>query len=436
MRLLFMNYKKIIFSLFLGTVFCLCGSLVRAERIYLDITASDVRKIVVAIPDFTYLGVSAESGKIGRDISTLLARGLEFHGFIEVLANEKYGGRKDVDWKSLGADYVILGKYDSSASAMMIEGSILDVEENKVLTGRRYKGSISQQDDMVLRLCDAIIEEFTGEPGIIRTNIAFVSDESGRKEAYVADVLGRKVRQITRHHHLVVSPRFTPDGLYLCYSSYHSGNQNLYITDLRQNKITRAISRRRGMNMAPAWAPDGKRMVVTLSQDGGPDLYLLNRQGNILRRLTAMSGINVSATWSPDGKYIAFVSDRSGTPQVYLMDMATYRVQRLTFSGNENTEPAWSPKGNLIAYSSLNSGQYNIFTIDPTDTNSVKQITSGPGNFESPSWSPDGKQLVLSRSINNKKEIYAIFVNGKGLRRLFNLKGNQSYPQWSSRFKD
>jgi len=408
-------------------------SSLRAERVYLDITASNMRKVIVAVPSFINVSAADRDRNTGRAMADLLARGLEFHGFIRILDPLRYGGRQDADWKALGADYVIMGRYETTMSGMMVEGRLLDVSEDKVLSGRRYRGSVKQQDDMVLRLCDGLIEEFTGKPGISRTRIAFVSDESGRKEVYISDVLGLHTRQVTHHRHLVVSPRFSPDGRYLAYSSYHSGNQNLYLTDLRQNRITRAISRRRGMNLAPAWSPDGKTMIVTLSKDGNPDLYLIDRQGKIIRQLTSRTGINVSATWSPDGKFIAFVSDRSGTPQLYIMNMKNSRVRRLTFQGSENTEPSWSPQGDLIAYTGLRDVQHQIFIIDPGGRSSARQVTSGPGNFESPTWSPDGKQIACSRRLGIKNQIYTVFKNGQGLRVLFDRKGNQSYPQWSVR---
>ncbi len=407
-----------------------------AERVYLDITATDVRKVVVAVPSFMSTPSTQMPLDKGRAISSLLSDGLEFHGFLNVVDPKKYGDRREYDWKDIGVDYVILGKFDLKGSGLMVEGRILDVEENKILGGRRYKGSVNQQDNMVLRLCDALIEEFTGEPGIARSKIAYVSDTSGRKELYVSDVLGKNIRQVTRHRHLVVSPRFSPDGRYLSYSSYHTGNQNLYVTDLNQSKVTRAISRRKGMNMAPAWRPDGKTMAVTLSKNGSPDLYLMDREGKILEQLTSRSGINVSPTWSPDGKKMAFVSDRSGTPQIYIMNMNSRNVQRITFEGNENAEPSWSPKGDLIAYTSLIKGRYHAFTIDPANPNSRQQVTSGWGNFESPSWSPDGKQIVLSRKRDGKQAICAVFKTGKGMRVLFKLKGNQSYPQWSARISN
>ncbi len=407
--------------------FCPAG----AERVYLDITAQDVRKVVVAVPTFSDTDSPDVAGKgPGKSMAALLARGLEFHGFIQILDPARYDGRRDADWSAMGVDYVIMGSYEQNGSGLRIEGRLLDVAEDKMITGRRYRGKVKQQDDMVLRLCDAIIEVFTGEAGISRSRLAFVSDATGRKEVYLSDALGLSTRQVTRHKHLTVSPRFSPDGNFLAYSSYHSGNQSLYITDLRQNEVTQAISRRKGLNLAPAWSPDGKKMVVTLSKDGSPDLYLIDRQGNIIKRLTSKAGINVSPSWSPDGRSIAFVSDRSGSPQIYLMDMKAGTTKRLTFDGRENTEPDWSPKGDQLAFTRLVDGHYHVFTMDPDNPSSARQITSGWGEFESPTWSPDGKQIGFSRRRNNRQQICSVLKDGRNMRVLFDVPGNQSYPQW------
>ncbi len=406
------------------------ASSVCAERVYLDITAQDMRKVVVAVPWFTTEAERADQ-KDGRAMGELLSRGLEFHGFIEIIDPQRYNGRNDADWKMLGVDYVVMGKYEIRDSGMMIEGRLLDVGEGRVLSGRRYRGSVNQQDDMVLRLCDALIEEFTGEKGISRSRLAYVSDATGKKEVYISDVLGLDHRQVTRHKHLVVSPRFSPDGIYLAYSSYHSGNQNLYMTDLRQSQVTRAISRRKGMNMAPAWAPDAKSMIVTLSKDGSPDLYRIDRQGRVIKRLTEKAGINVSPSWSPDGKSIVFVSDRSGAPQIYTMELNSKSVRRLTFEGGENTEPAWSPKGDQIAFTSMQGGSYQIYVMDPKDPLSARQVSSGWGEFESPTWSPDGKQIAFSRRREGKQQICVMQKDGRDIRVLFDVPGNQSYPQWT-----
>ncbi|MCL7486639.1 MAG: Tol-Pal system beta propeller repeat protein TolB [Desulfobulbaceae bacterium] len=423
---------KYLFALLFCLLVFLLGSFspAAAERVYLDITAQDMRKVVVAVPWFTGASGAADQDR-ARAMAELLARGLEFHGFIEILDSQRYGGRSDADWKTLGADYVVLGRYEIQDSGLIVEGRLLDVGADRMLAGRRYRGDVSQQEDMVLRLCDHLVEEFTGEEGISRSRLAFVSDASGKKEVYVASVLGMNMRQVTRHKHLAVSPRFSPDGIYLAYSSYHSGNQNLYLTDLRQNQVTRAISRRKGMNLAPAWSPDGRSMIVTLSKDGSPDLYRIDREGKVLERLTQGAGINVSASWSPDGKSIVFVSDRSGRPQLYIMNVKSKQVRRLTFEGSENSEPAWSPKGDLIAFTGQRGGGYQIFVINPDDPLSARQVSSGWGEFESPTWSPDGKQIAFSRRRDGKQQICVMQKDGRDIRVLFDIPGNQTYPQWT-----
>lgn len=423
--------RKIDFAIFLALVICSLFLPLRSESLaepaYFDITATDVRKIMIAVPNF-----SGSSGMPGTSVSQLLTKGFQLHTFINVIDSSRFGGSKEADWKSLGADYVVMGQVGSDPAGMVVEGQILDVASNKLLAGRRYKGPASQMEDMTLRLCDGLIEDFTGEMGVARTSLAYISDATGRKEVYVSDVLGRHPRQVTKHQALCVSPRFTPDGNFLAYSTYHNGNQDLYITDLRQNASTTALSRRKGLNLAPAFFADGRTMVVTLSKDGNPDLYTINRQGEVLDALTSRSGINVSPSFSPDRQSMAFVSDRSGKPNVYVMNMASRQVKRMTFKCSENSEPTWSPKGDEIAYTGLQGGSYQLFVMDRNGGNE-RQLTSGGGNFETPSWSPDGRLLAVARKSGGRSEICVLSKNGKDVRVLFAMKGNQSYPQWSNR---
>ena len=417
----------LIVLLAVGLLYCLIPPPIQAEeRTYYDISASDVRKIMLAVPSFA--GTSNQGGAVAK----LLSKGLDLHGFIGVVDPSRYGGSRDADWKTVGVDYVVLGQVNNDPAGLVIEGQILDVASGKLLAGRRLRGAVGQLEEMTLRLCDSLIQDFTGEPGVARTRIAFVSDGTGRKEVYVSDILGLHPRQITKHRALCVAPRFTPDGNHLTYSSYHRGNQDLYITDLRQSQSTRSISRRKGLNLAPAFAPNGRSMILTLSKNGNPDLFSMDMQGNILGQLTSGSGINVSASYSPDGRSIAFVSDRSGKPNVYVMSASGGGAKRLTFKCSENSEPAWSPKGDEIAFTGLTGGQYQLFVMD-TNGGNVRQITNGGGNFESPTWAPDGRLLAVTRKSGSRSELCVVSKNGKDVRVLFPMRGNQSYPQWSGR---
>jgi len=401
------------------------------DRVYLDITAPEIRKIKMAVPWFNDKKLVGQNNNMGRELADILAKALKFHGIISIIPAKSYGGSQSTNWKTYSADYAALGQYSVSGDTIKLELRLFDVAGNEIITGKSFSGSMQQKNQMLFKYCDHIIKTFTGVNGISDSKIAFVSKNKDVKEVYLTDILGKKVRQITRHKNLTVSPRFKPDGLFLTYSSYHTGNQNLYITDLRQAKTTRVLSRRKGLNLGPAWSPDGKYMVLTLSKNGNPDLFLLDSKGNIIEQLTKRSGINVSPAWSPDGNHLVFVSDRSGKPQLYLLNMKSRKVKRLTFEGLENAEPDWSPTENDIVYSSLRDGVYQLFMLDPLKDGMPTQLTSDLSHHESPVWSPDGNQIMFAKRDGKKHQIYAIMKNGSYQRRIFSLPGSQTYPRWS-----
>ena len=61
------------------------------------------------------------------------------------------------------------------------------------------------------------------------------------------------------------------------------------------------------------------------------------------------------------------------------------------------------------------------------------QLTWYRDDHESPSWSPDGRQIVFTRRHNNDRDIFVVFKNGTGFRTLFKLDGDQASPEWSVR---
>jgi TolB protein len=419
----------LLISILLPTLF---GVIPAAARIDVDISSAELRKVPVAVPYFRNTAGAGPAEERGKEMAAILSRGLEFHGFIAIIPVDSYDGGQQKDWRALGADFTVIGSYTAEKNDIVLEIRLLDIATGRMILGRRYRGADEKIRMMVLKFCDEVINKMTGEPGVSRTEIAFVAEKSGIKEIYLTDIFGDKPRQVTRHRKIAVSPRFTPDGRFLSYTSYHRGNPNLYLTEIAQSKLTTPISRRQGLNMAPAWAPGGATLAITLSIDGNPDLYLLDREGEIIERLTKNEGINVSPSWSPDGSQLVFVSDRSGSPQIYTLDLKTRNVKRLTYVGNYNTTPAWSPKGDLIAYSGHYENKYHIFVIPPAGGRPTR-LTRLWGDHESPSWSPDGRQLTFSRNRDGVRQICAIFKNGAGERVLFDWEGNESMPQWSSR---
>jgi TolB protein len=76
-----------------------------------------------------------------------------------------------------------------------------------------------------------------------------------------------------------------------------------------------------GMDMRPAWSPDGKRLAFTSNRDGNYEIYLVNADGSGLRRLTHNPERDDYPAWHPDGRHLAVVSERAGRFDLYLVEV-------------------------------------------------------------------------------------------------------------------
>lgn len=275
------------------------------------------------------------------------------------------------------------------------------------------------------RLLDRLSRRFFGERSHYASQIAFVRGRGKRSRVYVMDLLYRQPRPVSPPGKESVLPAWSPGGG-LSFTSYLWRNPDLYlIRDLAGGGRSYRISRRNGLNTGAAFSPRGDFIALTLSKDGNAELYLLDGAGGLVRRLTRHRRIDTSPSFSPDGREIAFVSERAGAPQIFVMPAAGGAARQLTSRGSYNQEPAWCPTAGCpwIAFTHRNDeagGVYEIYLVHRR-SGALRRITRG----RSPSWSPDGRQLLFAR----RNGLWLVKRSGRCARRI--LKGRAYTPDWS-----
>jgi TolB protein len=408
-----------------------------AADVYLEATRPDFQKIPLSVLGFLDGAVPAKPGKEAADV---LGADLRRSQMFALADASKLGiplsGPGAPDRQKLkqavesGVKVLVWGTVGMRDPDYLLDRFIYDGGDD-IGAGKRYVGSKALLRQMTHRVADELVARYTGEPGIARTRIAYVSEQKGARELYVMDYDGHGSRQITTDGFLNLTPQWSPDRKFLVFTSYQSRTrQNIEIVDLSTGKRSPLVSLA-GLNITPALSPDGTKLAFATSQDGNSEIYTMDMQTKALQRLTVHSAGDLSPSWAPTGKELVFTSDRGGGPQIYLMSADGSNVRRLTFDGDYNAAPAWSPRGNWIAYVCRSEQRvYKICLISP-DGQKRAQVTMGQGIDDSPSWSPDGRHLAFSSTSGGKTHIYMVNSDGKELEQLTFSGSHNSMPAWS-----
>ncbi len=425
--------KPEVFALFWLVVLLVTLPLSVSAQINLQITKEGGQALPIAIAPLQSGEGTGEQG-IGDEFAEVLSRDLDLSGYFRVISRgaETATGEGALaeeinfpNWSELGALALVKGTLSGDSNGIVAEVRLFDVAQRKQLGGKRYRGERRELRRMAHRFADEVMLLLTGERGPFDSRIAFVSTRTGgrAKELYVTDLSGRQVTALTRDRSLSLGPSWDPSTSMLAYCSYRHGGPYPYLLDVRtgeQNRLSTTVGYSGGR-----WSPDGSTIAVSLEQDGNSDLFLLTPEGRVIRRLTEDPGIDVSPTWSPDGRHLAFCSSRRGGPQIYVMDVGSGNIRRLTFRGDYNTSPSWSPKGDQIAYTTR-SGGFRVMVI-PANGGEAREITVG----EDPSWSPDGRYVVLS----HRGRLIVARKDGNSVKELTRRGGDDTSPAWSSRLE-
>ena len=412
------------------------GALVAQDELYLEITQPGLRRVAVAAPPLMIL--PGTPGEAAQEFQQTLDNDLSAAAPIAVVDERLYALVEDDPrpevlnqrWRAIGAQFLLSGTVVRAGGQLVVEARLVDLVSGEFAFAKRYRAAITSSQVVAHTLANDIVQVFTGRPGPFLSRLAFISDRSGGSEIWVMDWDGSNPKQLTKHGAIALAPTWSPDGRKMVFTSYLRGGPALFELTPSEGYL-RLLWDQGGVNSSASFSPDGKQVAFASSVDGNTDIYTVPLGGGTPRRLTTARGIDTQPAWAPNGRQIAFTSTRSGTPQIYLMDADGSNVRRLSFDGPFHDEASWAQDGTRIACTTKVDNRFQIATIDIISA--AKTVIPGPGNNESPCFSPDGSMLAFASDRTGKPQIF--ITDADGMPRQLTTEGTNHSPTWTAEAK-
>ena len=153
---------------------------------------------------------------------------------------------------------------------------------------------------------------------------------------------------------------------------------------------------------SPACSNDGK--FVYYIDYFGPDLERIPAAGG--QPETVAKGVAGGVSLSPDNKRLAFIQPTEHKNTIVVQDIdGGSRISLSTIGVTRGA--AWAPDGNALILSKATGAAANLF-YQPLDGSKPTQIThfdTEPMGIADYSFSPDGKQIALTRGRVNDSDL-------------------------------
>jgi TolB protein len=432
------------------------------SSIYIKVGEASVKRSLMAMPAFRYLGIPSSSGKTaGADLFNIVYNDLNVSDYFAFIREEAFledptkvglepapgdtNGFHFENWQQIKVDFLVRAGYSVANGEITFETYVYYVPQAKLVFGKKYHAPLTALRKLAHTFANDVVEKLTGKKGYFLTKIVAASDRAGKehKEIFVMDWDGTNIKQISDHKSITMSPSWAPDGKSVVYTAFAYNpvtklrNVDLFRYDLDSGKRW-LISFHHGINSGAMFIAGSDNLLATLSKEGNPDIYELTRDGDVVRQLTHGPGnaMNVEPTASPDGSQIAFSSDRGGRISIYVMKRDGSGANQRANVGRYNASPAWSPDGKKIAFAGQDKDHFDIFIMNADGSNIVRLTTAKKKNGraadnEDPCFSPDGTRIMFVSNRTGTNAIYITNLDGSNERQITYDHANYFRPKWS-----
>jgi TolB protein len=356
---------------------------------------------VVQVQDASDSGVSS---KLRNNLFKLLIADLKITTYYDV--NEVYGisGFDDSSRVGYGIDiktdlvlrYKITEQMDDSIIATT---KLINTRNGNLISQRSFKISKANHYPLMSHsIIINVVKDTKQEPvdWMDKYIIFAKSTAPNQSEIVIADYT-LTFQQVIVQGGLNIFPKWADknqNSFY--YTSINNKRPVVYKVSLMSGKREEVISGE-GMLVVSDVSSDGRKLLLTMSPNDQPDIYLYDLETKQLTKITNYRGVDVSGSFVDDDSRVVFVSDRLGYPNIFSVKIGSDLVEQMVYVGRNNN--SYSAYKHYIVYSGRDKASefgestFNLYLIS-TQTDYIRQLTATGKNMF-PRFSNDGGSVMF-----------------------------------------
>jgi len=190
------------------------------------------------------------------------------------------------------------------------------------------------------------------------------------------------------------------------------------------------LSDGRSIVMTPRFSPERQEITYMSYEGGEPQVYLLQLETGQRELVGNFPGMTFAPRFSPGGdKVIMSLLRQDGNSNIFTMDVRTRSTARLTNTNAIDTSPSYSPDGSQVVFTSDRGGRAQIYAMN-ADGSNQRRISFGDGTYSTPVWSPRGDLIAFTKQSGGSFQIGVMRIDGSG-ERILSTGYLQEGPTWS-----
>lgn len=251
----------------------------------------------------------------------------------------------------------------------------------------------------------------------------------GHKFYRTRNEISPPVRSLTTFIGQEMEPTLSPDDQRFAFVwDGDKGSYNVYVRDLN-NGPPQVLSKDTGLNLYPAWSPDGRDIAyVNISPDslhillspsgGGAERTVSEFRPTAspwhkdARQITAQWSVG----WTPDGRNLVTNISHSNEGKdrlaLFLVSLYGSSEKQITFppAGASDFEPAVSPDGREVAFFRATSKETGDLWLMQLSSGQERQLTSYKQDIRGITWTPDSRNVCFSSNHTGLYRIQALAI--------------------------